>query len=117
MLLSYHCTAGIDDHNDIYISCATIQAKWNELAVFLKVGYDTIEAIERRSDNPSSNLMSVLSAWLRRTSARQPRPSWRVLCEALSRLDGGLSERIAQEHTSCQCIQCCTATLPSTGGG
>ena len=101
MLVSLH-SIGIDDHNDIYISCEAIRADWYQLAIYLHLDMATIDAIKAASsEGPCRCLSSVLSAWLRRTSPRQPRPSWRVLCEALSHLDRGLSERIAGEHTSC----------------
>ena len=108
---------GIDDYADIVCKCESVRPYWFQLAHYLKLDLATIESIEISNREPWRCLSSVLSAWLRRTSPRQPRPSWRVLCEALSHLDRGLSETIAQEHTSCQCIQCSTATLPLTGGG
>ena len=74
----------------------------------------TIDAIKVLDEGPGRKLSDVLSAWLRRSSPAQPRPSWSVLCEALSHLDRNLSERIARDHPSCQCTECTPPPPPNT---
>ena len=66
----------------------------------------TIDDIDVRNEDSFRNLSNVLSAWLKRTSPAQPRPTWSVLCEALSHLDKNLSDKIARDHPSCQCVLC-----------
>ena len=107
--------SGISDRNDIYILCEPVRAGWLELATYLKVDVATIDAIKVLTEDPGRKLSDVLSAWLKRTSPTQPRPTWSVLCEALSHLDRNLSERIASDHPNCQCTKCTPPQRTSPG--
>ena len=107
--------SGINDRNDIYILCESVRADWLELATYLKVDVAAIDAIKVLDEGPGRKLSNILSAWLKRTSPTQPRPTWSVLCEALSHLDSNLSERISSDHPSCQCVLCTPPPTTSAG--
>ena len=100
---------GIEDHRDVYVSCEPVRAQWYTLAIYLYVDKGTISTIKKDCDSCDEWLSEMLDAWLKRRSPGQPKPSWRLLCEALSRLDAALSERVSQQHP-CQCLLCTAAT-------
>ncbi len=89
----------------MFEACARI-SDWEKLASYLKIGRCTVEKIRVDiKDNLTGCVMELLSVWLKIDSKDQPIPSWRILCNAIAKVDLSHSNTISSEH-QCGCHSC-----------
>ena len=89
----------------VYSACEKIRAEWEDLGTHLFVARPSVKAIISDGKDCADCLRKLLDEWLKGSSPKQPLPSWRGLCNALSHLDQSLAERISAEH-QCGCSLC-----------
>ena len=94
-----------DDLVDVVEEVIDVAAKWKSLGVALRLKAADLDTISSKDHtDPTECLSDMLLAWLqqRYDSKRFGQPSWRMLCQAISKPAGGnypaLGRRIAQRH-------------------
>ena len=94
-----------EDFSSVFTSIQYLAADWKKIGVNLEIPYSRIKAIESNRKRVDEKLMDLVEAWLRRESEKQPKPTWKKLCEAVSTVDRTRAEAIAEEH-QCDCCYC-----------
>ena len=106
-----------DDWNDVIKECSSLAAKWEQLSGYLGLSIGTIDAIkENFSNNVAGCLNEALKQWIKQNyrTARYGYPSWRMLLEAIARIDKLLFKKLADKHQGVvQVPSDCDDPLPS----
>ena len=79
----------------------TLSAKWDTLAIKLRLREHTIKAIQKVNPKDVDVCLSkALEQWLKLNYAyrKYGRPSWRILVKSVQELDQNLFEKIARKH-------------------
>ena len=97
--------SGEDDLMDVIEEVSAMTAKWKSLGLALRLKpaeLDTISSMNHT--DPTDCLRDMLLTWLRQCYdfKRFGPPSWRMLCQAISKPAGGkspaLAKKIAEHH-------------------
>ena len=82
-----------DDLNEVYQTCRQFSFKWEEIGVRLGISRGIIGAIaEDKKSQSATCMLDMLLTWLK----REPRATWRILCDAIADVVGRTAaERIA----------------------
>ena len=109
MILHYvfyiHYSLGTDDHNDVYLECQDLSANWEDIAINLRIKKSIIDTIKVDDNTAKQRLSASIDSWLKRQSPNQSLPTWRVLCNAINKINKGAAENIAENH-QCDCEKC-----------
>ena len=92
---------GIDDLGDVLEAVETLSAKWEHLAVRLRIKKHTVEVIQKNNPKDVNICLSeMLGEWLRCNYdyQRYGRPSWRRLAKSVQKLDQRVFEAIARDN-------------------
>ena len=96
---------GEDDLVDVVEEVMDVAAKWRSLGLALRLRAAELDTISSKNHtDPTECLRDMLLAWLqqRYDSKRFGPPSWRILCQAISKQAGGnnpaLAREIAERH-------------------
>ena len=84
--------SGEDDLVDVTEEVSDVAAKWRSLGLALRIKTAELDAISSKNHtDPTDCLRDMLLAWLqqRYDSKRFDSPSWRMLCQAISKPVGG----------------------------
>ena len=90
-----------DDWNDVIKECSSLAAKWEQLSGYLGLSIGTIDAIrENFPNNVAGCLNEAFKHWIKQNyrTAKYGYPSWRMLLEAIARIDKLLFKRLADKH-------------------
>ena len=64
----------------------------------LGISKTTIDGITAHRDLDDDGCMSkIISAWLKIDTPEQPPPTWRILCDAIAKVDSTAAEKIATD--------------------
>ena len=90
-----------DDWNDVIKECSSLAAKWEQLSGFLGLRIETIDTIKENFPNNAMGCWNeALKQWIKQNyrTARYGYPSWRMLLEAIARIDKLLFQKLADKH-------------------
>ena len=90
-----------DDWNDVIKECSSLAAKWEQLSGYLGLSIGTIDAIKENFPNNAVGCWNeALKQWIKQNyrTARYGYPSWRMLLEAIARIDKLLFKKLADKH-------------------
>ena len=88
----------IDDFDEVYKTSKQFSTKWIVIALGLGISKTTIFSISARTDFDSVGCMSeIISAWLKKDTPEQPLPTWKILCDAIAKVDWTAAEKIATD--------------------
>ena len=71
----------LDDLGDVLEETLASSGKWYKIGIRLKVPIDKLDGIRSQFSDPGDQLCELLKEWLK--GAARPRPTWRVMVEAL----------------------------------
>ena len=100
-----HYSSDTGDHNDVYLQCQDLSANWEDIAINLRIKRNIIDTIKEDDSKAKKRLLASIASWLKRESPDQPLPTWRVLCNAITNINRGAAEKIAENH-QCDCDKC-----------
>ena len=90
-----------EDWNDVIKECSSLAAKWEQLSGFLGLRIETIDTIKENFPNNAVGCWNeALKQWIKQNyrTARYGYPSWRMLLEAIARIDKLLFKKLADKH-------------------
>ena len=90
-----------DDWNGVIKECSSLAAEWKQLSGYLGLSIATIDTIKENFPNNAADCLNeALKHWIRQNyrTARYGYPSWRMLLEAIARIDKLLFKRLADKH-------------------
>lgn len=90
-----------DDWNDVIKECSSLAAKWEQLSGYLGLSIGMIDAIKENFPNNAAGCWNeALKQWIKQNyrTARYGYPSWRMLLEAIARIDKLLFKKLADKH-------------------
>ena len=90
-----------DDWNDVIKECSSLAAKWEQLSGFLGFRIETIDTIKENFPNNAVGCWNeALKQWIKQNyrTAKYGYPSWRMLLEAIARIDKLLFKKLADKH-------------------
>ena len=90
-----------EDWNDVVMECSLLAAKWEQLSGYLGLSIATIDTIKENFPNNAEGCWNeALKHWIRQNyrTARYGYPSWRMLLEAVARIDKLLFKKLADKH-------------------
>ena len=90
-----------DDWNDVIKECSSLAAKWEQLGGYLGLSIGTIETIKKNfSADVAGCWNEALKQWILQNyrTAKFGLPSWRMLLEAIARVDKLLFKNLADKH-------------------
>eukprot|EP00731_Ephydatia_muelleri_P005819 Em0003g67a len=91
---------GEDDLVDVVEEVMDVASKWRSLGLALRLKAAELDTISSKNHtDPTECLRDMLLAWLqqRYDSKRFGPPSWRILCQAISKQAGGNNPALARE--------------------
>ena len=99
-IVFFYILTDIKDFNNVFQKCQNFAANWRRLGSTLGIAKNAIDIIaENNPRNVTDCMSAVISKWLQRTDTEKgkPKPSWRVLCDAIATIDVAAAEKIAQD--------------------
>ncbi len=89
-----------DDLADVLAALSDLEAKWRMIGTNLRLRNSALDTIEADNSRVQSRLHSAMTEWLRLNYNYRENgvPSWRMLAQAVYRLDRSVFNRIAEEH-------------------
>ena len=88
----------IKDFNEVYQTSKQFSTKWIVIGFGLGISKITINGISARRDLDDVGCMSkIISAWLKKDTPEQPPPTWKILCDAIAKVDKTAAEKIATD--------------------
>ena len=88
----------IKDFNEVYQTSKQFSTQWIVIALELGISKTTIDGIRERKELDSVGCMSeIISAWLKKDTSEQPPPTWKILCDAIAKVDSTAAEKIATD--------------------
>ena len=95
----------INDYNEVNAVCEEFSFMWEEIGSKLGIKRYAIETIIVNKSTCQKRMSAMIVVWLKREDAKQPLPTWRLLCQAITSVDRTSAERISKEH-QCDCTEC-----------
>ena len=88
---------------DVMEEVMDVASRWRSLGLALRLKPAELDSISTKNrDDPTECLRDMLLAWLQQRSSKFGPPSWRILCQAISKRAGGnnpaLARKIADYH-------------------
>ena len=95
--------SGEDNLADVLEEVMDVASRWRSLGLALRLKASELETISvKNHTDPTECLRDMLRAWLQQRSSTIDPPSWRILCQAISKSVGGnnpaLAKKIAERH-------------------
>ena len=88
---------GIDDLSEVFDVCKVFSTDWKFIRLKLGIMKATLDNIKKDCDDVKERMLEMLSSWLRKENALQPKPSWRILLTTLSEYDSTQTSQIASK--------------------
>ena len=89
-----------DDWNEVIKECSSLAAKWEQLSGYLGLSIGRIDTIKKNFSDVTDCWNEALKQWILQNyrTARFGLPSWRMLLEAIARVDRLLFKNLADKH-------------------
>ena len=100
-IIKFYPISEEDDWNDVIKECSLLAANWKQLSGYLGLSIGTIDAIKENFPNDAAECWNeALKQWIKQNyrTARHGYPSWRMLLEAIARIDKLLFKNLAEKH-------------------
>lgn len=100
--MCYWLHLGLKNFNEVSLACRSLSDKWEKLAQHLSIDKSIVESIRARKDAGSAMLClnELISIWLSHEDHVSHQPTWKVLCDAASKIDKTLSEKLWANHVN-----------------
>ena len=125
MLASHHQVVCVINHNmlfpgedvlvDVVDEVIDLAPKWKSLGLALRLKTAELDAISSKNHtDPTECLKDMLLTWLqqRYDTKKYGLPSWRMLCQAISKPAGGNNPALARKIAGCHQVHTPTSTVP-----
>ena len=98
---SYIFLTDKEDWSDVTCECRSLASRWDELCLFLHLPMGTSDAIKEKYPNKELSCLSeALKLWILRKykTEKYGLPTWKMLLEAVGKIDENLFKTLAKEH-------------------
>ena len=90
--------SGEDDLVDVMEEVMDVTSSWKSLGLALRLKAAELDTISLKNHtDPTECLRDMLLAWLQQRSSKFGPPSWRILCQAISKRAGGNNPALARK--------------------
>ncbi len=99
IILNIH-TAIEDDLAEVLDALSGLEREWHRIGINLQLRSSALDTTEADNSRVQDRLRSAMTEWLRLNYNYRENglPSWRMLAQAVYRLDRSVFNRIAEEH-------------------